>query len=111
MNYGAILLVLLAVILVALGFNGTYNDVWYTFFGTQLHDMSGGGSTEGGFSDTVTPSTPTVPPDIFNPSNIQIPNVQFPSGIANNTGSGPVIFQPQPISPGQINWKGFFGNP
>lgn len=118
MNYGAILLGLLAVVLIALGFNGTYNDLWETFFGQKLHpiDTSGDGGGNGTYSTPINtpPSNVFQPPSGSEPVTPTFP-IPTPGPIAAPIQTGNPVFpgpiKGEPIGPGQINWKGFFGNP
>lgn len=111
MNYSAILLVIVAALLIMLGFNGTYNDLWTSLFGHPLYAKPGQTSdaTSGlpaGFNSDpgTTPAKPVGPPGVD-----PLPG---PGPMGNITGSlaGSNWNLLNQGGANSINWKGLFGN-
>lgn len=111
MNYSAILLVIVAALLIMLGFNGTYNDLWTSLFGHPLYSKPGqtsdpqSGLPEGFQSDPgKTPAKPVGPV-----GQDPLPGPGPMTGIAGGLAGAPTW---NLLSGGanSINWKGLFGN-
>ena len=114
MNYSAILLVIVAALLIMLGFNGTYNDLWTSLFGHPLYSKPGQTSdaTSGlpaGFNSDpgTTPAKPTGPvgTDPIYPAPGTGPMTGIVGGLAGTNWN--LLNQGGANS---INWKGLFGN-